>query len=87
MKPVVRTEFTKERTMPQNVDELLDAVLQLSESDRLMIASRLLEGLSADAPGLDGDGPGLAAELQSRSGDHEGAVPWQVLREDLRASS
>jgi hypothetical protein len=73
--------------MPQTADELLDAVMRLSESDRLKIAARLLEVSSTDAPGLAGDDPGLADELHRRSGDHSGAVPWEELRDELRPSS
>jgi putative addiction module component (TIGR02574 family) len=66
-------------------DEILTAALQLSESDRLAIVNRLLDTLPADAPDLAVDDPDLAEELQRRSGDWDGAVPWDELRDELRS--
>ena len=65
-------------------DEILDAALQLAEGDRLAIVNRLLESLPEDPPGLVLDEDEFANELQRRSGDQEGAVPWEQLREELR---
>jgi hypothetical protein len=59
--------------------------LQLSESDRLAIVNRLLETLPADVPDVVGDDSEFAEELQRRSGDWDGAVPWNELREELRS--
>ena len=70
--------------MPATRDEILNAALNLPESDRLVIASRLLDTLPDDPPGLSDDDPEFAAELDRRSGDLEGAVPWEQLRDELR---
>jgi hypothetical protein len=70
--------------MPTTCDEILEAALQLSEDERLLIVNRLLETLPEDLPGLDSDDPGYLAELERRSGDLDGAVPWEVLREEFR---
>lgn len=67
-------------------DEVLDAALGLSESDRLAIAVRLMETLPDDQPGLVEDDD-FAAELDRRSGDFEGAVDWSELRDELRRTS
>jgi len=67
-------------------DEILDAALQLSEDDRMLIAGRLLETLPEEPPGLSMDDPELEAELERRSGDWEGAVPWEQLRDEPRQS-
>ena len=66
--------------MPATRDEILDAALQLSESDRLAIASRLMATLPEDFPGLHVDDPEFEAELNRRSGDTEGSIPWEELR-------
>ncbi len=66
-------------------DEILTAALLLSESDRLAIVNRLLETMPADAPDFGVDGPDFAEELQRRSGDWDGAVPWDQLRDELRS--
>ena len=66
-------------------DEVLNAALGLSESDRLAIAVRLMATLPDDQPGLVDD-DGLMAELMRRSGDLDGSVDWIELRDDLRQS-
>jgi hypothetical protein len=50
-------------------DEVLDAALKLSESDRLLIATRLMDTLSDDLPGLSVDDPGFIDELERRAAD------------------
>jgi hypothetical protein len=68
--------------MARTREEVLEDALQLSDADRLVVANRLLETLS-DYPGLDSDDPDFAAELERRSGDWEGAVPWEQLRDEI----
>jgi hypothetical protein len=70
--------------MPATRDEILDAALRLPESDRLVIASRLMETLPDDLPGLSEDDPEFDAELDRRSGDIDESVPWEQLRDELR---
>jgi putative addiction module component (TIGR02574 family) len=67
-------------------DDILDAALRLSEDDRMLIVGRLLETLPAELPGWSMDDPELEAELERRSGDWEGAIPWEQLREEIRRS-
>lgn len=55
--------------MPANRDEILDAALKLSESDRLMIATRLLDTIPDDPPGLSEHDPGFLEELERRAND------------------
>jgi hypothetical protein len=65
-------------------DAVFDAALQLSEPDRLDLATRLLETLPDDMPGLESDCPDFHAELLQRSGDVAESVPWQQLRDELK---
>jgi hypothetical protein len=65
----------------------LDAALRLPEEDRLAIVSRLLESLPDSPPGWSVDDPEFDAELERRSGDWEGAVPWEQLRDEPPRSS
>ena len=67
-------------------DELLKAAMALSESDRLILANRLLDTLAEDMPGLSLDDPALAAELDRRSGQWEGSISWDELRQQLESS-
>ena len=71
--------------MPVSRDDILNAALGLSESDRLAIAVRLIETLPDEQPGLSDDDE-LAAELERRSGDLEGSMDWVDLRKELRQS-
>jgi hypothetical protein len=65
--------------MPIGRDEILDAALKLSESDRLVIATRLLDTLPDDLPGPSEDDPAFLAELDRRAKDTEGWVPLSDL--------
>lgn len=73
--------------MPTARDDVLQAALHLSESDRLLVVKKLLESLPPDTLGLDLDDEEFAAELDRRSGDWEGAVTWEELRNDLQNPS
>jgi hypothetical protein len=60
-------------------DEILDAALQLPDADRLIIATRLLDTLPDDMPGLSVDDPDLLDELERRAQDKADAVPISEL--------
>lgn len=64
-------------------DEILEVALQLPEGDRMAIIDRLLETLPGDLPGLSDDDPEFHEELERRSGDWEGTVSWQQLKDEL----
>lgn len=72
--------------MIANRDEILDAAL-IPEDDRVLIAGRLLETVPEELNLLDFDDPELEAELGRRSGDWEGAVPWERLREESQGQA
>jgi len=65
-------------------DDILEVALQLSEADRLTIVNRLLETLPDDPPGLSLDDVEFGEELERRSGDWDGAVPWEELKDELQ---
>jgi hypothetical protein len=60
-------------------DEILNAALKLSESDRLLIATRLMESIPDDPPGLSEDDPAFLEELDRRAKDTEGWIPASEL--------
>ncbi len=55
--------------MASSPNEIIAAALNLPESDRLLIATRLLETLPDDYPGLWEIDPGMLEELEHRAGD------------------
>ena len=65
--------------MASNPDEIIDAALKLPESDRLLIAARLLDTLPDDYPGLSEDDAGFISELERRAKDTEATVPVSKL--------
>jgi len=65
--------------MASSPNEILDAAMKLPESERLLIATRLLETLPDDYPGLSEDDAGFLAELERRASDNEAAVPVSEL--------
>lgn len=68
--------------MGTSADALLAAALQLPESERAMLASRLLETLSPDSEGLSMDDENLVEELERRASDSSGAISWTKLRDE-----
>jgi hypothetical protein len=68
--------------MPSTRDEILEAAMHLSEDDRLEIIDRLMETLPDELPGLSDNEPDLQNELLRRSRDRDGAVVWDVLRNE-----
>jgi hypothetical protein len=68
--------------MSSSADDILDAAMQLPESDRFLIVERLLETLPDDVekmPGLSEDDPGLMVELERRAADKDSFVPLSEL--------
>lgn len=65
--------------MAFNSNEILDAALKLPESDRLLIAARLLATLPDDYPGLSEVDTGLLDELERRACDTEPTIPVSEL--------
>lgn len=66
--------------MPIDSQQILEAALQLPESERFALISRLLESVPPDDEGISLDDENLVAELDRRFADPEGAVPWADLR-------
>jgi putative addiction module component (TIGR02574 family) len=64
-------------------DDLLTAALQLPEDERLILASRILESVPDEPAGLSIDDPELLQELNRRSADLEGAIPWETLKDEI----
>jgi hypothetical protein len=62
-----------------NLKEILEAALRLSESERILLITRLLESLPADELGLSLDRPDLLEQLERRFKHFEGAVPFSEL--------
>ena len=65
---------------------VLDSVLQLPETERLLVASRLLETLPDPLATAALDEDEFTAELERRSGDWQGAVSWAELRATMQTS-
>jgi hypothetical protein len=67
-------------------DDILKAALELSETDRLLVAERLLETLPEDVPGMSVDDPEFLEELERRFRDKSAGVPiseiWQSRTTD-----
>jgi putative addiction module component (TIGR02574 family) len=65
-----------------NSDELFDAAMRLSESERALLVERLLETLSPDPEASDDQA--FAAELERRRREVESGVedtiPWSELK-------
>lgn len=65
--------------MSATAQSLLDSALTLPESERLLLAARLLESVPADIPLPALDDPRLLDMLDERFSDLEGTVPLTKL--------
>lgn len=66
-------------------EDVLKSAMELSESDRLLLATELLETISDDLPGWSLDAPDLSAELEARANDGSQGVSWELVQARLRA--
>jgi hypothetical protein len=66
--------------MHANTDEIFQAALKLSDSDRLVLVSRLLETVPDTANTISVDDPGFLEEMERRFSNREGSVPWSELQ-------
>lgn len=73
--------------MVDRVDELFEKALQLSEVERMRLVERMLESLPIPEGIMCVDDPGFGAELERRSGDWEGSLSWEEVREKLHHRS
>ena len=69
-------------------DEILKSALSLSEADRILLATELLDSVDEPMPGMSIDDPKLLDELKRRASDPTPGVPWsevkKILEEKLR---
>jgi hypothetical protein len=66
--------------MEPNANDIFEAAMMLPEGERLTLASRLLETVSAEDVTMGLADPALAEELDRRFADREGSIPWSDLR-------
>jgi len=70
--------------MQGNTDALFEAALRLSEDERFLLVSRLLETMPPDDAGLSVDDPDFFEELDRRAADTSGEISWSDLRAEGR---
>jgi putative addiction module component (TIGR02574 family) len=69
----------KDKNMQLSSDTILEAALKLPESERLELATRLLDTVP---PGIMSvDDPEFIAELDRRFNDNSPGVPWSEIRD------
>lgn len=61
-------------------EAVFEAAIKLPEGERLTLVSRLLESIPMQDSAISLDDEALAAELERRFADHEGAVSWSDLQ-------
>ena len=66
-------------------EEVLKTALELSEADRLLLATELMDTVANDPPGWSLDDPELPAEIEARVNDGSPGIPWEAVKAQLRA--
>jgi putative addiction module component (TIGR02574 family) len=68
--------------MQLSSDSIFEAALQLPESERLELVTRLMDTLPPEPDLLSVDDPNLLAELDRRAADDSGSIPWAELKKE-----
>ena len=66
--------------MQTDPQAILDAAMQLPDTDRLTLVSRLMESLPPEGITISLDDPELAAELNRRFAQSDEGVGWSQLK-------
>jgi hypothetical protein len=67
-------------------EDLFKSALELSEADRLLLATELLDSVSDAPPGCQpADDPEFEAELERRDNDGSLGISWDAVQAQLRA--
>jgi putative addiction module component (TIGR02574 family) len=68
--------------MQITADSLFEAASKLSEGERLELVNRLMDTLPGPPGLLSLDDPNLVEELDRRSADDSGSIPWSILKNE-----
>ena len=66
-------------------EKILRTALELSESDRLLLATELMETVAEDLPGWCSESVALLDELETRAQDGAPGIRWETVKNQLRA--
>lgn len=66
-------------------EEVLKSAMALSEADRLLLATELMDTVPDDLPGWSIDDPEFQNELDRRANDGSQGIPWEAVQAQLRA--
>jgi len=82
---VIGNGFSPRQSMSTTRIELLHSAMELTESERLILATELMDTVSDDLSLWSLDDPDFAAELDRRANDGTPGIPWETVRAQLRA--
>jgi hypothetical protein len=66
-------------------EDLLRLAMELSDADRLLLATELMETVAQDLPSFSIDDPDFVEELERRANDGSPGIPWETVQARLRA--
>jgi putative addiction module component (TIGR02574 family) len=71
--------------MPVTREDVLRSAMELSDMDRLLLATELMDTVADDLPGWSIDDPKFIEELERRVNDGSPGIPWETVKAHLRA--
>jgi putative addiction module component (TIGR02574 family) len=71
--------------MSASREDVIKTAMELTEVDRLLLATDLMETISGELQGWALDDPNFAAELDRRADDGSAGIPWETIRAELLA--
>jgi hypothetical protein len=66
-------------------EDVLRSAMELSDTDRVLLATELMETVADDLPGCSIDDPKFTEELNRRISDGSPGSPWETVQAQLRA--
>jgi putative addiction module component (TIGR02574 family) len=66
-------------------EEILKSALSLSEKDRILLATELLDSIDDSTPGLSVDDPAFLKELERRATDGSPGIPWEEVKRRIES--
>lgn len=71
--------------MSVTATEILKNALTLPESERIRLATELMDSVDESLPGLFVDEPGFLAEIERRANDPSPGTSWEEVQLSLKA--
>jgi hypothetical protein len=71
--------------MSMSQDEVFRSALALSEGDRILLATKLLDSIESSPTQFSVDDPGFLEELERRASDSSPGILWEEVKRSMES--